>query len=309
MKSTLGHLRLIAIAMSLATACGGGETADTTGGSGSSGGGTSGGSSGADDGDGSGDSGGSGGSGDGQTFQLSDSTTAGDAHGDSPSRIRSSATGAAMRLFIVDPENGPLPGIVIKLTAPDGTAYYTSESDSVGYAEVLVPPGARYRIEYLTLGGRAATTANVEVPPGPNQDIRLTMRYRRRRPPPIPPLPDAPPPPEDPGFVMEGILFETGRATIQPESFPRIDGLVEYMTYVESAHIRISGHTDNVGNPARNQTLSEQRAQAVRAYVIAHGIDASRIEAVGYGDTRPVATNDTEAGRAQNRRIEATQLE
>lgn len=108
---------------------------------------------------------------------------------------------------------------------------------------------------------------------------------------------------------MEGILFETGRATIQPESFPRIDGLVEYMTYVESAHIRISGHTDNVGNPARNQTLSEQRAQAVRAYVIAHGIDASRIEAVGYGDTRPVATNDTEAGRAQNRRIEATQLE
>jgi OOP family OmpA-OmpF porin len=70
----------------------------------------------------------------------------------------------------------------------------------------------------------------------------------------------------------------------------------------------VSGHTDNRGDPDRNQTLSEQRAQAVREYLVNHGIDGNRIEAVGYGDQRPVALNDTEEGRRQNRRIEAIEL-
>ncbi len=70
----------------------------------------------------------------------------------------------------------------------------------------------------------------------------------------------------------------------------------------------MAGHTDNVGNPRRNQQLSEQRAQAIRQYLVDHGIDGGRIEAVGYGDTQPVASNDTEEGRQQNRRIEAVEL-
>ena len=80
------------------------------------------------------------------------------------------------------------------------------------------------------------------------------------------------------------------------------------MTHRTSARIRISGHTDNVGNPQRNQALSEARAQSVREYLINHGIDGDRVEAVGYGDQRPVASNDTEEGRQQNRRIEAIEF-
>lgn len=245
-------------------------------------------------------------------FQLRSSDDASQARGERPSEITATRTHAAMRLFVVDPETGPLAGMVIKLTAPDGTSYYTGETDSQGYAEVLVPVGQRYEMEYLSLGQRR-TSAAVEVPPGPNQDIRLTMRYRRRRPAPAQPPPGAPAQPEAPappsdGVVLEGVLFETGRATIQESSYPRLDRVVEYLTHRPSVRIGIAGHTDNVGDPRRNQALSEARAQAVRQYLIQRGIDGSRIEAIGFGDQQPVAPNDTEEGRRQNRRIEAIEL-
>ena len=302
----------LALALALATACGGGSSSG--GATGTSGGATS---AGGDDtasatttSDASGDAAGA----DGE-FHLSSSDDAEQAHGDHASQITSTATEAAMRLFVVHPENGPLPGIVIKLTGPDGHEYYTDETDSQGYAEVLVPAGQRYDLEYLSLG-RRSTVAHVDVPAGPHQDIRLTLRYRpwapppRPAPPPVAATPDAPPPapPPEEGLVLEGILFETGSATIDPESNPRIDRVVEYMTHRPSVRIRIAGHTDNVGDPRRNQALSEARAQAVRSYIVSHGIDGSRVEAVGYGDTQPVASNDTEEGRAQNRRISAIEL-
>src|SRR5690606_20673012 len=103
-------------------------------------------------------------------------------------------------------------------------------------------------------------------------------------------------------FVLEGVLFGTGSATIEPDSYPRLDRVVEYLTHRPSTRIRVAGHTANVGNPRRNQQLSEARARAVRDYLVAHGIDASRIEAVGYGDQQPIASNDTEEGQRQNRR-------
>jgi outer membrane protein OmpA-like peptidoglycan-associated protein len=228
-------------------------------------------------------------------FQIQRSDTAGQAHGVEPSRIEANETHAAMRLFVVDPETGPIQGVVVKMTNPEGYSYYTEESDSVGYAEVLVPAGQRYEMEYLSLG-RRNTTAAVEVPQGRNQDIRLTLRYRRR------------PPPEAGRVVLDGVFFDTNRATIQEASFPRLDRVAEYMTHRPSVRIRVGGHTDNVGNARRNQRLSEQRAQAVRDYLVSKGIDPSRIEAVGYGDQNPVASNDTEEGRAENRRIEAIEL-
>ncbi len=244
-------------------------------------------------------------------FQLRDSDTADQARGERPSEIEATETHAAMRLFVVDPDAGPIQGIVIKMTAPDGTSYYTGETDSHGYAEVLVPAGQRYELEYLSLGRRNAT-ANVEVRSGPNQDIRLTLRYRRWRPEqPAPAQEGEEPQPQSPEpqrFVLEGITFETGSAVIQTESYPRLDRVVEYMTHRSSARIRIAGHTDNVGNPQRNQALSEARAESVREYLVTHGIDAGRIEAVGFGDQQPVASNDTDEGRQQNRRIEATEL-
>ena len=72
--------------------------------------------------------------------------------------------------------------------------------------------------------------------------------------------------------------------------------------------LRIEGHTDNTGDDASNKTLSQSRAEAVRDYLVEQGIDASRLEAVGLGEEQPVADNNTEEGRAQNRRVELVRL-
>jgi len=232
-------------------------------------------------------------------FQLRDSSDASEARGERPSEIEATDTEAAMRLFVVNGEDVAIPGVVIKMTAADGSTYFTEPTDSHGYAEVLVPADQRYEMEYLSLG-RRNTTAAVEVGPGPRRNIRLTLRYRRWR----PPAPEA----DEPGFRLDGVNFESGSATIEESSYPRIDRVVEYLEHKPDARIRISGHTDNVGNPRRNQQLSEARARAVRQYLIEHGIDGSRVEAVGFGDTQPQAPNDSEEGRARNRRIEAIEL-
>lgn len=240
-------------------------------------------------------------------FQLQKSQTAKHAHGERPSEMKATRTHTAMRLFVTDADAGPIAGIVIKLTAPDGTAYYTAETDSQGYAEVLVPIGQRYELEYLSLG-RRDVTAQVEVPPKPNQNLRLTLRYRGWRGRAKGAENEPPQPPNPQRFVMDGVVFESGRATIRPESYARLESVVEYMTHKPSTRIQVSGHTDSVGDAKNNQALSEARAKAVREYLVSKGIDGGRIEAVGYGDQRPVASNESEEGRQQNRRIEAIEL-
>jgi outer membrane protein OmpA-like peptidoglycan-associated protein len=80
------------------------------------------------------------------------------------------------------------------------------------------------------------------------------------------------------------------------------------MNHKKEARIEISGHTDNVGNPLANKTLSQKRAEACRNYIVSKGIDKGRLDAVGEGDTRPVAPNDSDEGRQRNRRIEAREL-
>jgi outer membrane protein OmpA-like peptidoglycan-associated protein len=104
--------------------------------------------------------------------------------------------------------------------------------------------------------------------------------------------------------VLEDCNFETGKAILQPESYKVIDELVSFLQRKDDEKIELQGHTDNVGKPAKNMVLSQQRAQTVMAYVISKGIDPSRLKAKGYGMTKPVATNKTPAGRALNRRTE-----
>jgi OmpA-OmpF porin, OOP family len=100
------------------------------------------------------------------------------------------------------------------------------------------------------------------------------------------------------------IRFESGRATIDPDSAGLLDRLIETALRCPNANIEIAGHTDTDGEDAFNQALSEKRAQAVTDYLVKAGLPASRFTATGYGSTQPVATNDTDEGKAQNRRIE-----
>ena len=103
---------------------------------------------------------------------------------------------------------------------------------------------------------------------------------------------------------IEGIGFETGSAKLTNESQPVIDKAAAVLKEYGNLHIRVEGHTDTKGKKAANQKLSEERANSVREALITAGIGAERIEAVGYGQEKPKATNRNEKGRAQNRRIE-----
>lgn len=105
-------------------------------------------------------------------------------------------------------------------------------------------------------------------------------------------------------IALRNIFFDHGKSTLRSESNSELDRLVSLMKDVSNLKIEISGHTDNTGSALINETLSQQRAEAVVNYLTAKGISASRMTAKGYGSTMPVATNNTEDGRQQNRRTE-----
>ena len=105
-------------------------------------------------------------------------------------------------------------------------------------------------------------------------------------------------------IVLNNIFFDTGKAILRPESTAELERLQALLAAQPAIRLEMAGHTDNVGKPAANQDLSQRRAQAVVGYLTAHGIAADRLTAAGYGDTRPVTSNATPAGRQLNRRTE-----
>ena len=110
-------------------------------------------------------------------------------------------------------------------------------------------------------------------------------------------------------FVLEDCNFETGKANLEESAYGVLDELVAYLNRKDDEKIELGGHTDNVGTAAKNKVLSQDRANTVRAYLLTKGIDPSRVTAVGYGMSKPVASNATADGRAQNRRTEVTILQ
>jgi outer membrane protein OmpA-like peptidoglycan-associated protein len=104
--------------------------------------------------------------------------------------------------------------------------------------------------------------------------------------------------------AVYGIRFETGKAAILPDSESVLGEIVKLLQQNPDLKLRVEGHTDSQGNAAANQSLSEKRAQAVVAWLTAHGVEAGRLTAKGLGQTKPVEDNSTEDGRAKNRRVE-----
>jgi outer membrane protein OmpA-like peptidoglycan-associated protein len=175
----------------------------------------------------------------------------------------------------------------------------------------MIPIGKKYKLTYLSLF-EDKIEKFVTVPNEPNVTMKLTFTYIPLTPEPI----DTPdegtlidtPPAAPPSLILNGVVFDTGKATLKSESFPHLEKVIEFMTYKPSAIIEVSGHTDNKGKPKKNLQLSEKRAMAVRDYLISKGIEGDRIIAVGYGQEKPIATNETEEGRAVNRRTEAKEI-
>ena len=104
-------------------------------------------------------------------------------------------------------------------------------------------------------------------------------------------------------FDFDRLLFDTGKATLQPASKDQINDIAAILKAYPKVNVRVGGYTDNVGGKAANVTLSQERAANVAAELVTLGVDKARLDSKGYGEEHPVASNDTEEGRAKNRRI------
>src|SRR5690606_26719687 len=100
------------------------------------------------------------------------------------------------------------------------------------------------------------------------------------------------------------ILFDTGKATIKTQSAEVLQNIVEILNEYVNAKFSIEGHTDSVGSDALNMKLSKERASSVMNYLITNGVASNRLTAEGFGETKPIDSNKTAAGRANNRRVE-----
>ena len=103
---------------------------------------------------------------------------------------------------------------------------------------------------------------------------------------------------------IKSVLFDNAKATIRTVSYETLDNIADIMTQYSDSNFIVEGHTDSRGRDSYNLKLSQQRADAVKTYLVNKGINGSRIQAKGYGETRPVASNNTNAGRQANRRVE-----
>jgi len=153
---------------------------------------------------------------------------------------------------------------------------------------LLLPIDETYRIMFRNIGGDEEMV-ELKVPDMKYLTFDFTLKY------------------EPPIFYKTFILniqFETGKSTLFPESYSYLDQFYDTLNTYPDMIVEIGGHTDKIGDNHSNQKLSEARANVVRTFLIKKGIAPGRITAVGYGETRPVASNDTPEGRQRNRRTE-----
>ena len=174
---------------------------------------------------------------------------------------------------------GLVPGTNIPSTKPDGTQFpvQCSECGDVRYA---------------------STGIGVDWRPAPEQaPVKVAAA-------PAPPPPPPPPPPVKRKIVLRGVNFDFDKSNIRADARPVLDEAIRVLQTEGGIAVIAEGHTDAKGTDAYNQRLSERRSRSVKDYLVKGGISASRIETVGYGESKPVATNETAEGRAQNRRVE-----
>jgi OOP family OmpA-OmpF porin len=143
---------------------------------------------------------------------------------------------------------------------------------------------------------------------------------REEPPPPPPPAPEPPPPPPPPPapappdpcagrIVLRGVIFAFDSDEINGVSMATLDVAAEALRECPNVNTAVEGYTDSVGDEAYNLGLSQRRANSVSSYLSSHGVSPDRLQAKGYGESRPVADNGTEDGRAKNRRVELNPLE
>ncbi|NMD00768.1 MAG: OmpA family protein [Bacteroidales bacterium] len=175
---------------------------------------------------------------------------------------------------------------VMFISKKDGKEYIV-KSSATGNAQLLLPEGSKYDIKYRDFMEQQEYSS-IEIPSQPGAfTYDLTIKFEPAK-----------------TYTLKNVHYETGKATLTQDSYPALNNLYEALKEKPTLEIEIAGHTDNIGTYEKNLTLSQERANSVKKYLVAKGINANRITAKGYADTQPVASNDDETGRAKNRRTE-----
>jgi outer membrane protein OmpA-like peptidoglycan-associated protein len=199
---------------------------------------------------------------------------------------------------LVDSQTGKALGAkVIYQRLPDGKDMGISQSEpGKGEFEVKLPAGYLYSIR-AEAKNFISESQNIDLR-GIKEDSRKQVDFRLK---PIQVVPLE----ANALFRFNSIYFDFGKAVLKPESFPELERVVQMLKENATMTIEVAGHTDNIGSLATNQRLSERRADAVMKFLVSKGISAERITTIGYGETRPIVSNDDEVeGREINRRVE-----
>jgi len=206
--------------------------------------------------------------------------------------LKPTDTEALVLVNVTNFKLAPIPQAKVIFKSKTTKKEYSVVTDRQGKAKLLMPKGDSYQIQYKDFIKRA----DYSVFEMPNQEGHLTMTINIKYQP-------------STVITLNNVYFDTDKSTIKPNSYKQLNDMVTLMKERPDLKIEIDGHTDNQGGDAHNMTLSKDRANAVKAYLVKHGITAGRIITKGFGSLHPVADNATASGRAQNRRIEVRVLE
>ncbi|WP_083732925.1 OmpA family protein [Spirosoma montaniterrae] len=194
---------------------------------------------------------------------------------------------------VIDQTTGkPIEARIVYQTLPDGAEAGEATSDPItGEYKIVLPYGQRYTMraiakDFIAEGDNIDLTKTAGFQEIKNKELKLVPIEVGRT------------------VRLNNIFFDTGKSELRPESGPELDRLVITLNDAPKMVIEVRGHTDNTGSNEINAKLSQDRADAVREYFISKGIEPDRIASKGFGETKPVATNDTDEGRQQNRRVE-----
>jgi len=194
---------------------------------------------------------------------------------------------ALLTVSVNDTKDNPSKGDVITFIGNSSGKSFSGVTGKNGKFNILIPEGDIYTVAYRMFGEDKKYT-DLEIPSKEGLiNFELNIIYE---------LPKV--------YTLDNVYFDTGKSTLKPASFKALNNLAELMQNKTALEIEISGHTDNVGNAESNQKLSQDRAKSVRNYLLKKEITVERVVAKGYGDSRPVASNETPTGRQKNRRTE-----
>jgi len=197
---------------------------------------------------------------------------------------------APITVFVTDFDNVIHKGEQILFVDSKTGKVFKGVSGTDGKFDIKIPGGVTYDIKIKSFGD-AEDYNSLEIPTLEEGEyyskMQLSIQIQQAK-----------------TVTLDNVHFATGKATLTNSSFKELNELVEFMKLKEELKIELAGHTDNVGNEESNMNLSQQRANAVKKYLISKGVNGKRILAKGYGETSPVANNSTPEGRQNNRRTE-----